>query len=256
MTTVFDEVADLYDRMRPRYPDALFDDLIAITPLADGARVLEVGCGTGQATVGLASRGYAITCLEPGPRMAAIARRNLAAFPRVAVVEQTLESFGGRSGGAGDPAFHLVLAAQAFHWVRRDRRFGLAADVLRPGGALAIVANFPQKPDTPLRREIDAAYARFASTVAGASDPLRHQVEADFAASPRFRVLPVRLYRWSRAYSAGDYVSLMQTHSDHIRIPAPERGALLTRLREVVEAHGTPVIIDYNTHLLLGYRTD
>ena len=82
---IHDQVAQLYDRARPGYPAALFDDIIYYAALPAGARILEVGCGTGQATLPLAQRGYAIDCLEPGAQMAAIARANLANFPNVTV---------------------------------------------------------------------------------------------------------------------------------------------------------------------------
>jgi len=47
----FDTVAALYDRARPRYPSALFDDLADLAGIGSGARVLEIGPGTGQATL-------------------------------------------------------------------------------------------------------------------------------------------------------------------------------------------------------------
>ena len=79
----FDEIGDLYDRYRPGYPEDLFEDLLALSGISAGDRILEIGCGTGQATEPLARRGYAMSCLEPGPRLAAIARKNLAAFSGV-----------------------------------------------------------------------------------------------------------------------------------------------------------------------------
>jgi ubiquinone/menaquinone biosynthesis C-methylase UbiE len=54
---VFNEVAELYDRVRPTYPGELFEDLVAITGLGQQSSVLEVGCGTGQATRSLAALG-------------------------------------------------------------------------------------------------------------------------------------------------------------------------------------------------------
>ena len=54
---VFDEVPELYDRVRPAYPDELFADLVAVTGIDDRSAVLEVGCGTGQATRSLAALG-------------------------------------------------------------------------------------------------------------------------------------------------------------------------------------------------------
>jgi SAM-dependent methyltransferase len=54
----FDEDAERYERARPGYPAELLDDLAALTGLRAGDRVLEIGPGTGQATVPLARRGY------------------------------------------------------------------------------------------------------------------------------------------------------------------------------------------------------
>jgi ubiquinone/menaquinone biosynthesis C-methylase UbiE len=46
----FDQAAEIYDRVRPDYPETLFDDLVALAGLGPGDRLLEVGCATGKAT--------------------------------------------------------------------------------------------------------------------------------------------------------------------------------------------------------------
>ena len=66
MRDSFDEVPELYDRVRPGYPEAVFDDLVSLAGLVAGSRVLELGPGTGQATVPLARRGLAVTAVELG----------------------------------------------------------------------------------------------------------------------------------------------------------------------------------------------
>ena len=58
----------------------MFDDLVALAELGAGARLLEIGCGTGQNTAPLAERGFEIVAVELGESMAELARRNLAAF--------------------------------------------------------------------------------------------------------------------------------------------------------------------------------
>ncbi len=46
----FGSVAELYDRARPSYPEALVDDVIAFAGVMPPTRLLEVGAGTGKAT--------------------------------------------------------------------------------------------------------------------------------------------------------------------------------------------------------------
>jgi SAM-dependent methyltransferase len=130
----FDEDAERYDRARPGYPAELFDDLAALTGLGAGDRVLEIGPGTGQATVSLAPRGYRIVAVELGAHLADVARRNVAAFPDVEVVNAPFESW-----PLPAAPFRAVFAATAFHWIDPDVRLTKAAQALAPDGALAVV---------------------------------------------------------------------------------------------------------------------
>ena len=118
LAATFNRAADLYQRARPEYPGELYDRLLTITWLSPGARLLEVGCATGKATLPLAQRGFRITCLEPGADLAAAARANLVGF-NVEVVEERFEDW----APAGD-RFAMVFAATSWHWV--DRRCAIA----------------------------------------------------------------------------------------------------------------------------------
>jgi SAM-dependent methyltransferase len=108
----FDSAAHLYQQARPGYPAELYDELIRLAGLRPAARLLEIGCATGKATVPLAERGFRITCLELGPRLAATARDNLARFPAVTVTEADFDTWLAPPG----EAFDLVFAATAWHW--------------------------------------------------------------------------------------------------------------------------------------------
>ena len=70
LKVTFESVADRYHTARPDYPGELFDELVTATGLPHDARLLEIGCGTGKATVPLAERGFAITALELGAELA------------------------------------------------------------------------------------------------------------------------------------------------------------------------------------------
>src|SRR5215467_5410509 len=108
----FNTAASTYHRARPGYPGELFDDLITVTGLAPGDRLLEIGCATGKATLPLARRGFAITCLELGPDLAEAARRNLDGLGAEIIVG----SFEDWRPAHGEQ-FELVFAATAWHWI-------------------------------------------------------------------------------------------------------------------------------------------
>jgi cyclopropane fatty-acyl-phospholipid synthase-like methyltransferase len=77
-----------------------------------GGRILEIGCGAGQATVPFARRGYRILCVELGENLAAVARRRLAAYPQVEVRTGAFEDWPEERS-----AFDLTVSAEAFHWL-------------------------------------------------------------------------------------------------------------------------------------------
>jgi len=108
----FASVAELYDRARPTYPSAVFDDLAELAGLMPGSRVLEVGPGTGKATVELARRGYAVTGIELSAALAELARRNV---PTAAIEVGDFETWEPRVSG-----FEAVVAFAAFHWIARS----------------------------------------------------------------------------------------------------------------------------------------
>lgn len=133
---VFDEVPELYDRVRPTYPDEMFADLAAVTGMDERSSVLEVGCGTGQATRSLAALGCSVTAVERGTGMAALARQRLATCSNVDIETSSFEGWDDRGR-----RFDVLVAASAWHWVDPAIGWPRAHDVLRPGGWVALLGN-------------------------------------------------------------------------------------------------------------------
>ena len=133
---VFDEVAALYGRVRPGYPDELFADLVAITGLDEQSAVLEVGCGTGQATGSLGALGCSVTAVEPGPGMVALARQRTAIYPKVVIETAAFEQWDDRGR-----RFDLLIAASSWHWVDATIGWRRARELLHPHGWMAVLGH-------------------------------------------------------------------------------------------------------------------
>ncbi len=226
----FDQAAESYHRVRPDYPEALFDDLIALAGLAPGDRVLEVGCATGKATLPLARRGFRITCVELGAELAAAARQNLAGFD-VEVVQERFEDW------RPDQPVSLVFAATAWHWIDPEVRYRRAADALRPGGHLALWAQehvFPDGGD-PFFEEIQEVYEEIGEGMPPDAVRARPgELEDDRAgieASGLFEVTGVRQYDWERVYGAEEYIELLNTFSGHLSMAGWQRERLYGEIR-------------------------
>src|SRR5712691_1881359 len=223
----FDEAAELYDRARPGYPPELFADLAELADLVPGSRVLEIGCGTGQATLPLAERGYAIVAVELGADLAAVARRKLAAFPSVSVVVSAFEDW-----PLPVERFDAVVSATAFHWLDPAIRVSKSADALRARGTLATISTHHIAGGTaPFFAEVQACYEHWdPATPPG----LRLQpssaipLESDeLDESDRFDPPTFRRYEWQQTYSTAEYLEVLQTYSGHRLLESTRRGGLL-----------------------------
>jgi SAM-dependent methyltransferase len=132
---VFNEVAEEYDRHRPAYPDALIDRALEVADLASGAAVLEIGCGTGQLTRSLLARGLRVTAIDPGERLIARARAQLAGAGEVEFVNGRLEEV-----SLPQAHYSAAFSGSAIHWVDPDVGWRTIADALIDGGTLALVS--------------------------------------------------------------------------------------------------------------------
>jgi len=117
---------------RLRCAVAILDD----SGTGPGTRALEIGCGTGQATLPLARRGYRLLGVELGANLAAVARTKLADYTNARVLACSFEAW-----PVEQEAFDLVVSATAFHWVDPRVRYRKSAQALRPDGSLALIWN-------------------------------------------------------------------------------------------------------------------
>jgi SAM-dependent methyltransferase len=255
LRTTFEQVPEVYDRARPDYPAQIFDDLVALAELPPKARVIEIGCGTGQATLPLARRGYAITCVELGEQLAEVARRKLAGFPYVVVINADFETWQPER-----TEFDAVVAFTAYHWLAPDVRYEKTAELLSAHGKLAVVSTehvLPPDGDPffiDVQEDYEAILPDDPKTKAGAAGPPHPDEVPDLgeeiAASGRFRNIDTRRSLWDVIYDADDYIALLSTYSGHRALDLETRELLLSRIRRRVEARPERTVRKTNLAML------
>lgn len=242
----FNTAAAHYAAYRPSYPPALFDAVeeLAGRPLA-GARVADIGAGTGIATAVLLARGARVIAVEPGEGMAAELHR---AHPEVPLVRGN-----GNALPLADDSADLLTYAQAWHWTDPARAIPEAMRVLRPGGALALWWNITDT-DVPWQR----AQAERLRTFFGVEQP-KTPSPGDHARTLReAQALPFtqRTVRWSRRIPVDAHLANLATHSAFLVLDeqsstqflTQERSELLTLFptAEIEETYTTDLNITLN----------
>jgi SAM-dependent methyltransferase len=131
---VFDEVAVEYDRSRPGYPRELVAEACALAGLEPGDLVLEIGCGSGQLTRDLLAAGLQVVAVEPGAQLLSLAAGHLEGAGDVTFVNSRFEDAELPRG-----RFRAVFAASSFHWIDPEVSWAKVAELLAPGGTLALL---------------------------------------------------------------------------------------------------------------------
>jgi SAM-dependent methyltransferase len=251
LRATFDTVAEIYDAVRPGYPEPLFDDIADIVGLGPGDPVLEVGCGSGQATESLYARRYAITALDPGPSLVAAARRRFAGARDLAFLTTSFEDWVPPAA-----SYRLVAAAQAWHWVPHARGFENAAQALRPDGWLAVFGNCPVRYPAWFSRGAQPLYMAHAPELWGPPPESWYlpqgPVSGLFAGSGWFAPATHRVYPWTWSHTTASFKAFLASRSDFNVIPKARREALIAALGELVAEHGGELEIGYESHLYLA----
>lgn len=234
----FGSIAMLYDAARPSYPDAVAQDVLASFDPARSLRVLEIGCGTGQATRMLAARGHQILATDLSPELVAVAQQRLAAFPQVRFLIGAFEQL-----TLPDGAFDLIISAQAFHWIDPAVGVPKAARLLAPQGVLALFWNFLHyDATTTLQAVRDAcvhhmpAFAGWPDASEARFDAFAEQWHSCLQAAPTLTNVAQAVYHTTYPSSRTHFQQLLTTFSWFQTQPEDVRAALLRALVALLPA--------------------
>ena len=226
--------AEAYDRYRPSYPAEVVDLLLA----GDTHDVVDVGCGTGKLGRLLADRGATVLGVEPDERMAEVARHH-----GLAVEVSAFEPW-----DAVGRTFDLVTSAQAWHWVDQEVGAAKAAEVLRPGGRLAVVWNIGRH-DDETQAALDVAYLAHMpqnachGSLGAAGGEKWHLAGVDETGA--FGDQQVHSFEWTWQHATADWLHHLGTTSDHRLLPDEQRASLFAALADVIDEHLGGVVTSY-----------
>ena len=235
----FEQVADLYERVRPTYPNEAVDWLTDRLGIDASSTVLDLGAGTGKLTRMLVPRVERVIAVEPGPEMLEQLRR---AVPEADALLGAAEAI-----PLPDDAVDAVVCGQSFHWFRTEEALSEMGRVLRPGGGIGLIWNV-RDPDDSLQNEITALIDPF---VPPGRPPLRAAVSAFVGRT--FSVVATHSVPWEQSLDADGVVDRVSSISFIAAAPEPTRRELQRALRAAVERRGGRVAFRYVAELFVTF---
>jgi len=232
----FDEVASLYNEVRPRYPDALFRSLIGTTHLSADSKILEIGAGTGQATVPLTKKGYHITAIELGKSLAKFAEQELREYQNVRILNTSFEE-----AILPSKSFDLVYAATSFHWIDPLIKYAKTHSILKDGSFLAIIHTNHVSDDKGDKFFTDSIsifdHHGFVNRNQKPRLPTIGELKPDDIDRSRFRLIDFQLFPVVIKYTAKTFSRLLNTYSNHLAASKEIQQAFYHDIENFIDEH-------------------
>jgi ubiquinone/menaquinone biosynthesis C-methylase UbiE len=241
----FNEVASEYDRWRPTYVPELYTDISAYSGINQASHILEIGIGTGQATLPFLDMNCHLTAVELGDKLAAYTRAKFDKYKNLEIMNMAFEDY-----ECPDNSLDMVYSASAFHWIQEEIGYPKVFKLLKSGGTFARFANHPykDKDNEPLDVAIRKVYAKYMPNLIFTPEYTEKKARdrADMSKKYGFIDVSYKLYYRTRLFDAENYVTLISTYSDHRTLGEAKLTLFLSEIKDVINDHGGKINI-YDT---------
>lgn len=228
---VFNEMADYYDQYRPDYPEAIIRTIVERANLTSSSRVLEIGAGSGKATVRFLDYGFEILCVEPGKDLAEKGMTNTHGHN----VQFAVSLFEECSLPAA--SFDAVFSAQAFHWVKKPDGYALCAHCLKLNGYFMPFWNIEIVGNSAIDRDVFDIISRYnAYTSVMKKDAYTERVKrisTEIESSGFFSKPDVVQFEWEQHFTAEQYFGYFMTGNLFIKNTNEQKQACYQELMEL-----------------------
>lgn len=249
----FDSAALDYDKSRPAYIKEIYEDILHYKPINSDSNILEIGVGTGKASQPILNTQCHFIGIEPGEQLADLARNRYKAYKNFSLFNQTFQDF-----ASTDKSFDLIYAATAFHWLPEAYGYNRVFNLLKPGGAFARFAYHAghDQGRIALTDEIQKLYQKYMRSENQPAEFSNSDAQklAEKALAYGFVDIKHMLYHTTKDFTADEYITLLRTYPDHMKIEAADRKKLFEGIHSAVNNYGGIMTVYYTMDLELARK--
>lgn len=245
MRLKFNEDVYNYDKSRPTYPKDMFLDIINYSNISPNSKALEIGIGTGQATEPILQFGCSVTAIELGDNLAQYVKDKFRNYDNFNVINDDFIK-----SPIENETFNLIYCATAFHWLPQEEAFTKLKNILKCNGTIALFWNHPfpnRKTDISniVNRRI---YNKYRPTDKNITEFTQNDCDKYINELNKFgfKDITCKLYNGIRTLTSNEYISLLNTYSDHRALPIELKNSFERDMKTSIDEVGGKINI-YDT---------
>lgn len=252
----FDEEVLNYEKRRPNYGTEIYKDIMEYGKITKGKSLLEIGCGTGQATEPFLKANCKVTAVELGENLASYTREKFKAYDNFNVIQGAFEDY-----DCEENKFDMLYSATAFHWIPEEYGYKKAYNIIKSCGTIALFWNkpSPNHEDNPVHEKIQAIYKellpQWSIEASNNQDKPRYSSISKIE-EYGFINAEFKLYHNMRKMTGVEYIELLNTYSNHIALEEPLKSQLFQRIKSAIEESGDEIIIKDTVELFLAQKPE
>lgn len=242
----FGEISELYDETRAGYPQELADDVMKLSGSTHKSKVLEVGCGSGKATIMFAKKGCSVIGLDISDELISIAKEKTNDYPNISYKLGSFEETDFQD------KFDLIISAQAWHWLDQNTSYDKAYNLLVDQGSLVLFWKYQDTGKSDFVKAVRELYGVHCSMYPpdfGNTDQFERHLSSD-----SFKTIMRKEYHSVLKYSAKKYFDFIQTISWGRSLSDSGRALFNTDLTGLLIKQNNPIQVPYKYVLLVAKK--
>ncbi len=233
----FNEIADQYDKSRPKYSKSVIETILKYKKFDRDSDILEIGCGTGQATELLIDLDSEIDCIDIGDDLIRIAKSKFVNHKNIRFILAPYEDY------IFNKKYDMILSATAYHWIKQPEGDKKTRELLKNDGVFVKISTINSNKEEGYFKKSQSIYEKYFIEKIEKNNNNENIKDTDI-----FETVHKEILEWKKSYTSEEYLMLLSTYSDHRNLESSKRIGLFRELKYLIDSN-------YNGIVLKEYQT-